>query len=169
MRDDNDIGWEHILKKAGHRSWAANNAPVPGKHRGDIMSKEKRSALMSRIKGKNTKPERLVMSGLEDRKINFETHAKDLPGRPDIVFRDKHIVVFIDGDFWHGWRFPLWKHKLSPKWQNKIEATRVRDQRNIRKLRRAGWKVLRIWEHQVEKDTGKCIDRIANLVLQTGG
>ena len=147
-------------RKAGHRSWAPKSAPIPGGHKGDIMSKETRSALMSRIKGEDTGPEKIIIEGLREEKLEFETHVKDLPSRPDIVFRNARMVVFIDGDFWHGWRFPLWKHKLSPKWQKKIAYTRERDQRNFRTLRRMGWKVVRIWEHQVETDPNACIERI---------
>lgn len=119
---------------------------------------------MSKIRGKDTKPEKIVMESLESHGLTFERHANDLPGRPDIVFRDKRLAVFIEGDFWHGWRFPLWKHKLSLKWQQKIETTRARDQKNIRKLRREYWRVLRIWEHQVERDPDDCILRILNLL-----
>ena len=147
-------------KKTGHRSWSSRNRKVPGVHRGDIMSPETRSRVMSRIKGQGTQPEKAVMAELRRRKIYFATHAKELPGRPDIVFRRIKMAVFIDGDFWHGWRFPLWKHKLSEKWQEKISATRERDQRKFRKLRRLGWKVLRIWEHEIERDPEECVDRI---------
>jgi len=150
-------------KKAGHRSWASGNRKVPGTHRGDIMLPETRSRVMSRIKGKCTQPEQTVMAELRRRRIYFATHAKELPGRPDIVFRRIKIAVFIDGDFWHGWRFPLWKHKLSVKWQDKIAATRKRDERNFRKLRRLGWKVLRLWEHQIENDPEQCVDRIISV------
>ena len=147
-------------RKAGHRSWAPKNAPVSGHHKGDIMSPEKRSALMSRIKGKNTTPERIVVRELKKKNLKFKQHIRNLPGSPDIVFPSKKIAIFIDGDFWHGWRFSLWKHKLSQKWQEKIQKNRERDQRNLQKLRRDGWKVLRIWEHQVEKDPEICIKKI---------
>jgi DNA mismatch endonuclease, patch repair protein len=147
-------------RKAGHRRWAARNGRVPGEHRGDIMSREARSLLMSRINGKNTSPERSMFSELRLRRIYFATHAKDLPGCPDIVFRRIKLAVFIDGDFWHGWRFPLWEHKLSEKWRDKIASTRNRDQRNFRKLRRMGWTVIRIWEHQIETDVESCIERV---------
>jgi DNA mismatch endonuclease (patch repair protein) len=70
------------------------------------------------------------------------------------------VVVFIDGDFWHGWRFPLWKSKLTDPWQQKIEATRRRDHRNFRRLRQLGWLVIRIWEHQIEQDFGRAMERI---------
>lgn len=147
-------------KKAGHRSWASGNAPVAGGHNGDIMSSETRSRVMARIKGKNTGPERIIFSELRKRKVYFAAHVTKLPGRPDIVFSKAKLAVFIDGDFWHGWRFPLWQHKLSEKWRNKITATRARDQRNFRKLRNMGWKVVRIWEHQIETSSEKCIHRI---------
>lgn len=124
------------------------------------MSPEKRSIVMSRIKGKNTGPENIIMNALSERNIDYESHAKDLPGRPDIVYRTEKVAIFIDGDFWHGWRFPLWEGKLSSKWKEKIAATRHRDQRNFRNLRRMGWKVIRIWEHQIENNPETCIGKI---------
>jgi DNA mismatch endonuclease, patch repair protein len=147
-------------KKAGHRSWAAKSAPVEGGHTGDIMSAEKRSALMSRIRGINTEPEIAITASLIEDGFTFETHPKDLPGKPDIVFRNSLLAVFIDGDYWHGWRFPLWEHKLTQEWREKIGLNRERDQKNFRKLRRMGWKVMRIWEHEVENNRALCIIRI---------
>lgn len=154
-------------RKAGHRNWGSGGAKVPGGHRGDFMSAEKRSALMSRIRGKDTQPEQAIASALRKLGYRFQTHAKLLPGRPDIVFTRKRLAVFVDGDFWHGWRFPLWRHKLSPAWQAKIQATRERDRRNFSRLRQLGWTIVRIWEHQVEQDPGRCIDRIVSC-LQAG-
>jgi DNA mismatch endonuclease, patch repair protein len=151
-------------KKAGHRSWAAGNGPVPGTHTGDIMSPETRSEVMSRIKGKDTSPERILVRALRALGLYFSRHPKDLPGRPDIVFRRIRLAIFIDGDFWHGWRFPLWKHKLSPKWQEKIGRNRARDMRNFRLLRGMGWTVIRIWEHQVEQSAEYCVARILAVV-----
>jgi len=126
----------------------------------DIMSKEKRSALMSRIKGKNTKPELAIARELTRKGLHPQRHVGKLPGRPDFVFARARVAVFVDGDFWHGWRFPVWEHKLSPFWRDKIAGNRERDQRNFRKLRRAGWKVIRIWEHQINRDLDSCIARI---------
>lgn len=137
----------------------------PGRqHRGDIMSKETRSALMSRIRGKNTGPERIVADMLLSLGHLPELHAKDLAGCPDFVFRDLKVAIFVDGDFWHGWRFPSWRLKLSEKWELKIEATRRRDRRNHARLRRAGWKVLRVWEHQVHATPETVRSRIDALV-----
>ena len=129
------------------------------------MSPEKRSALMSRIRGKDTGPELIVASALEDMDIEFERHAKDLPGRPDFVFRRQNVAVFIDGDFWHGWQFSRWRDKLSEKWETKIEKNRRRDAVNRRKLRRMGWKVVRVWEHQISRDLGQCLKRIRSAIV----
>jgi DNA mismatch endonuclease, patch repair protein len=129
-------------------------------HRGDIMSPEKRSALMSRIRGKGTKPEKVIAELLAQVNLSWEEHAKDLRGRPDFVLRSARVVIFVDGDFWHGWRFPAWRLKLSEKWERKIEANRLRDARNFKALRRAGWKVIRLWEHQIKKDPADCLARI---------
>ena len=99
-------------------------------HRGDIMSVEKRSALMSRIRGKGTKPELVIAGLLAEAGLSWEEHARDLPGRPDFVLRDCQVAIFVDGDFWHGWRFPAWRLKLSEKWENKIAGNIRRDRRN---------------------------------------
>jgi len=90
--------------------------------------------------------------------------VRALPGRPDFVFAAARVAVFVDGDFWHGWRFPQWRDKLSEKWEAKIEATRRRDARNYRKLRRMGWKVVRLWEHQIERDMSSCLEKVLSAL-----
>lgn len=126
----------------------------------DIMTSQKRSQLMSRIRSKNTGPERAIVVLLNAAGAVFEQHCKDLPGCPDIVFREHRIAVFVDGDFWHGWRFPIWKHRLSEKWRTKIAETRRRDKRVHGSLRRKGWHVIRIWEHSVEENRLECVKKI---------
>lgn len=154
-------------RRAGHRKWGPRGQAVPGGHQGDIMVPSTRSRLMARIRGKDTSPERIIARALAEANFaKYEQHCQDLPGRPDFVFRTSRVAVFIDGDFWHGYRFPLWRHKLTSKWQDKIAATRVRDQRNFAKLRRAGWKVVRIWEHQVERNPAECVARIAHKITR---
>lgn len=130
------------------------------KQMADNLTSEQRSYCMSRVRNKDTDLERNIRSELHRRGLRYLKHTKWLPGKPDIVFQKAKLAVFIDGDFWHGFRFPLWKHTLSPFWQDKIQKNRQRDQRNFRKLRRAGWKVIRIWQHQVERDREKCLARI---------
>ena len=134
--------------------------PGPRRHKGDIMAPEKRSAVMARIKGRDTGPERIMADTLAKHGLVWESHARDLPGRPDFVFREKKIVIFVDGDFWHGWRFPQWRDKLSEKWEAKIDGNRRRDVRNHRRLRRMGWKVVRVWEHQLAADIDACAAKV---------
>jgi DNA mismatch endonuclease (patch repair protein) len=128
------------------------------------MTVEQRSACMAKIRGKNTGPELFVLSLFQQTGFRPDTHARDLPGAPDFVVRDRRIVVFVDGDFWHGWRLPVWRHKLAPFWQKKIDANRVRDRRTHARLRRAGWRVLRIWEHQIKREPELVRLRIAALL-----
>lgn len=130
----------------------------------DNLTPQQRSYCMSRVKGKDTGIERLVRSALHKRGFRFRKHVKTLAGRPDIVFSRARVAVFIDGDFWHGYRFPQWKDDLAPFWQDKIEANRRRDARNFRLLRDEDWKVIRIWQHQIERDLDACVDRIAVAV-----
>jgi DNA mismatch endonuclease (patch repair protein) len=131
---------------------------------GDVMSPEQRSRVMSRIRSKNTTPELAIERELLIRGLKFERHCNDLPGKPDFTFRQDRVAVFVDGDFWHGYRFPLWEHKLSPKWREKISGNRRRDSRNFASLRRKQWIVVRIWEHQVARNVTKCVDRITEAI-----
>ena len=119
---------------------------------------------MSRIKGKNTTPERYIRALLKASRVKFRQHDRALPGCPDFIFAKERVAVFVDGDFWHGWRFQIWRHKLPDFWRDKISGNRERDQKNYGKLRRLGWKVVRIWEHQLELDAIACIARIVRAL-----
>jgi len=133
----------------------------------DNLTPKQRSYCMSRIKGKDTRPEMKVRSALHKKGLRFRKHVKDLPGKPDIVFPKDKVAVFIDGDFWHGYRFPAWEDKVSDFWKKKITGNRKRDARNHRKLRSKGWKVIRLWQHEVERDFGACIDRIVESLARS--
>lgn len=126
----------------------------------DNLTPEQRSRTMSLIRSKDTRPELTIRRLLHSRGLRFRKHARWLAGQPDVVFVGAKVIVFIDGDYWHGWRFPTWSKGLSPYWKQKIEGNRRRDRRNFQKLRRAGWQVIRLWEHQVECDADSCVDRI---------
>lgn len=127
----------------------------------DKFSKAKRSAIMSRIRSKNTSLE------VEFRKLlwkngmgRYRIHYK-LPGKPDIVYVSKKIAVFLDGDFWHGYN---WKKlgKVPPRkyWQKKIQKNIDRAKKYNKMLKKDGWKVIRIWEHDVKKNQEKCISKL---------
>lgn len=133
----------------------------------DHMTPEQRSRAMSRVKLKDGPLETVIRSELHKRGYRFNKHVKELPGSPDIVFTKARVAVFIDGDFWHGYRLSKWEHKLSEFWRDKIVTNRKRDQRNFRKLRRMGWKVIRIWQHEIKLDTESCIDRIVAMLPES--
>ena len=130
----------------------------------DNLTVEQRSFTMSRIRSKDTAPELLIRRLVHARGLRFRKHVRSLPGSPDLVFFRAKVVVFVDGDFWHGWRYPSWKSKLKPYWKEKIGRNRDRDRRNYQKLRRRGWIVIRIWEHHVNNDPSQCVDRIEEAV-----
>ncbi|TNC45237.1 very short patch repair endonuclease [Rubellimicrobium rubrum] len=117
------------------------------------MSAEKRSALMSRIRGRDTGPEKRMREILQRLGVDFTEQDRGLPGRPDFVLVEPRLVILVDGDFWHGWRFDEWKHKLSSDWRRKIQSNIRRDRRNRTALRADGWTVVRVWEHQLERST----------------
>jgi DNA mismatch endonuclease, patch repair protein len=133
----------------------------------DVFTKEKRSEIMSRIRSKDTGIERIVFSYLRRHKIYFQKHYARAAGKPDIALPSKKIAVFIDGDFWHGYRFSVWKGRI-PKlyWRDKIESNIARDQKNRRKLRRDGWKVLRIWGHELREHADDTLRKIEAFLRQ---
>jgi len=133
----------------------------------DNLTPEQRSFCMSRVKGRDTATEMRLRSELHRRGLRFRKHVSSVVGTPDIVFRRAGVAVFVDGDFWHGYRFPMWKDSLSSFWQEKIAATRARDKRNSRRLRREGWKVVRLWQHEIESDLDACVRLIVNAIDNT--
>lgn len=126
----------------------------------DHMTTAQRSRAMKSVKLKNGPLELLVQRELRKIGLHFQQNYKQLKGSPDIVFTKQKVAIFIDGDFWHGWRLPAWEHKLSEFWRTKLHANRKRDQRNFRRLRAADWSVIRLWEHEILSDSSRCIERI---------
>jgi DNA mismatch endonuclease (patch repair protein) len=126
----------------------------------DFMTPSQRSYAMSRVKGKDTGLEKQIRFELDQLNLSYIMYPKSLPGKPDITFPDQRLVIFVDGDFWHGYRLPIWENRIPPFWRKKIRDTRLRDQRNFRKLRRLGWQVIRIWQHQIKRDKDAQVARI---------
>jgi DNA mismatch endonuclease (patch repair protein) len=121
----------------------------------DTVSREKRSQIMSLVKGKNTRPERAVRSLLHKMGKRFRLHRADLPGTPDIVLPKHKKVVFVNGCFWHGHRGC--KAARIPKtrsafWRDKIERNRRRDIKNRKALSALGWKSFVVWECEVKRE-----------------
>jgi len=118
----------------------------------DVFSREKRSQIMSRVSGKDTKPELIVRSQLHKLGYRFRLHRKDLPGKPDITLPRHKKVIFVHGCFWHGHtdcrrsKRPAINKKF---WDEKLDKNIKRDAENIKKLQKLGWKVLVIWTCEV--------------------
>jgi DNA mismatch endonuclease (patch repair protein) len=113
-----------------------------------------RSAQMARIKGKDTQPEMRVRRAFHKAGLRYRLHDKRLPGRPDIVFPSRKVVVLVQGCFWHRHPDPSCPLTRTPKsrlefWRGKFAENQVRDARNRAALDAAGWRVLEIWECQV--------------------
>lgn len=130
----------------------------------DNLTKEQRRFCMSRVRGTDTALERAVRAELFRRGYRFRKNVRALPGKPDVVFLRHRVAVFIDGDFWHGYKFGSWRAKLTPGWQKKIEQNLMRDTQNRRRLRRMGWKVVRLWGHEVEADLARCVEKIERAI-----
>jgi DNA mismatch endonuclease, patch repair protein len=133
----------------------------------DHMTREQRSRAMKSVKLKGGPLELIVQRELRKAGLRFRKNYGKLPGSPDIVFPGKKLAIFIDGDFWHGWRLPTWEHKLTDFWRLKLDANRSRDQRNFRRLRAADWTVLRLWEHEIRSDSDRCLDRILRALRRS--
>ena len=125
----------------------------------DIFTPEKRSWVMSRIRGSNTKIDLIMKRMLADTGYKFEMYPK-MHGNPDFSHKRKRIAIFCDGDFWHGYRYGQKKRLAKKFWRDKIENNMRRDRRYGRKLRRDGWSVLRLWEHDIERNPEKCMRKI---------
>lgn len=129
----------------------------------DILTPEKRSWNMSRIRGKDTKPELALRSALHRLGYRFRLSDRRLPGRPDIVLPKYKTAVFVHGCFWH--RHRGCKYAYVPKskvefWQQKFEENIARDERNIRDIRSNGWIPIVVWECQIKHDLDSCIQRL---------
>lgn len=118
----------------------------------DTLTKAERSERMSRVRNKDTKPEMLVRRLVHGLGFRYRLHARDLPGRPDLVFRGARRAIFVHGCFWH--RHPACRNTRMPKsklafWRPKLLGNRRRDLRDQRRLLDLGWRALVIWECEV--------------------
>jgi len=123
----------------------------------DIFSKQKRSDIMSKILGKETKPEILVRKYLFSNGFRYRKNDKRYPGKPDMVLPKYKTVIFIHGCFWHGHNCPAGKLPETRKefWKKKINENIERDTRNKIELEKEGWKVITIWQCELKNKTVK--------------
>ena len=136
----------------------------------DVHDKKTRSFNMSQIKSKNTKPELLVRKFLFANGFRYKLHDKNLPGKPDIVLPKYKTVIFVHGCFWHGHK--NCKYYVVPKtrtewWLNKINRNIANDLKSVKLLKKAGWKIINIWEcklksGKIEKALYKILTNLEN-------
>ena len=135
----------------------------------DVFSKEKRSEVMRSIKGKGTGLEKDAAKMLRRAKLKYRSHPK-MFGAPDFIVESR-LLLFCDGSFWHGRRWPKLKKRLQAGnnpgyWVNHIEDNRKRDRKVNRILRAQGHPVLRLWDEDVKKRPQWCVERIKNALNQ---
>ena len=129
--------------------------------RAGFTTTNQRSKTMSKIRGKNSVPELLLRHALWAKNIRFRIHRKDLPGRPDIVIEKYKLVIFVDGDFWHGFEWAKRKPKTNQSfWISKIERNMQRDRFVNETLSEMGYTVMRFWEHEVRKGLKACVNQV---------
>lgn len=116
------------------------------------MTSPQTSYTMSRIRGKNTKPEMIVRRWLWSRGYRYRKNDKRLPGTPDVVLKKYATVIFIHGCFWHGHDHITWPKTNVEFWRKKIERNRQRDAEDKEILKSMGWSVMTVWECQLKKD-----------------
>jgi DNA mismatch endonuclease, patch repair protein len=134
----------------------------------DVVDSPTRSRMMSGIRGKNTKPELLVRKYLHSRGLRFRIHVKELPGKPDLVFRKFKTIVFVHGCFWHrhsGCGYATTPSSRESFWTNKLSENVARDSYQVAALVELGWHVLVVWECELR--TG--VSRLDLLYLEITG
>jgi DNA mismatch endonuclease (patch repair protein) len=136
----------------------------------DVVDAATRSRMMSGIRGKDTKPEMLIRRALHARGLRYRLHVPALPGKPDLVFPRYRAVLFVNGCFWHGhdcryFKVPATRTKF---WTEKINANRVRDERQIMLLKKQGWRVMVIWECAVRDRTsfGQLTEKVYDWITE---
>jgi DNA mismatch endonuclease (patch repair protein) len=133
----------------------------------DIVSKEKRSWVMSRVKSKNTKPEIVFRKLIHRAGFRYRLHDKTLPGKPDLVLRKYRTVVFVHGCFWHKHENCL-RSNLTPSdnagyWSAKQAGNAARDVENVLKLEKTGWRVFIVWECELKRPEAS-LDRFKRFI-----
>jgi len=157
------------------RSTNLKKAPVLQRSRNvpSFIGLKPSSTNSSRVKSRNqavgTGAELVLRAALKRLGLRYRVNVSELPGRPDVVFPDSRVAVFCDGDFWHGRRWRTRRVKLmggsnSRYWVAKIAYNILRDKRQTNALRRAGWRVIRVWETDVLRDPRRCAEKISRLM-----
>lgn len=134
------------------------------------------SATMRQVRARDTGPEISLRKALWKRGLRYRLYDRSLPGNPDIVFPGSRVVVFVDGDFWHGNQWRQRGHRSLDEqfdggsnaeyWVKKIQRNMIRDGDATRRLEYDGWCVVRIWESDLKRDLDKCVQRVEQAVRE---
>lgn len=122
-----------------------------------------RSYNMSRIKGKDSKPEMILRKAMWARNIRYRLHDKSLPGKPDIVIKKYKLAIFVDGEFWHGYNWEERQKQIKTNrsfWIPKIERNMQKDRQTNRALTDMGYTVFRFWSREILKELPKVMNQI---------
>lgn len=128
---------------------------------------KERSDLMGKIKSIHTKPEKTLRKALWNKGIRYRINSTKLPGKPDIVINKHKIIIFVDGEFWHGYNWEEKKRKIKANrgfWIPKIERNMQRDAENNKALKEMGYTVFRFWEQEIKKGLNGCIKKISETI-----
>lgn len=129
-----------------------------------------RSRNMSRIRGKNTKPELLFRKALWKKNVRYRIDSRQLPGKPDIAIKKYNLAIFIDGEFWHGYNWDQRRESIKTNrrfWIPKIERNMQRDRQVNQKLYEMGYTVFRFWSKEIVEDLDRCINDVL-MFIATG-
>lgn len=146
------------------KSYEYNKIKVPRfNEESGFYTTPERSKIMGKIRGKNTKPEIAFRKALWKAGYRYRIDYKKLIGKPDIVLKKYKTIVFIDGEFWHGYDWADRKQKIKTNrefWIPKIERNMQRDEEVNDELKRLGYRVFRFWEHEVKKELERCLQEV---------
>lgn len=152
------------------KTYPSNTIHVPRfSEANGFYTTKKRSELMGKIKAQNTKPEQKLRKMLWALGLHYRLNVKSLPGKPDIVLRKYRLVIFVDGEFWHGYKWDERKDKIKSNrgfWLPKIERNIQRDEEVNKQLAEMGFKVFRFWDQQINKDFNWCIQIILDYISE---
>lgn len=130
---------------------------------------EQRSRHMSKIRGKDTKPEIAFRKALHAKGVRYRTYSKNVPGKPDLSSAKRKFAIFIDGEFWHGYDWNVQRDKIKSNreyWVPKIERNMQRDRQVNAQLDALGIKVFRFWSKEIKKDLDGCLQQVLDYLSE---
>lgn len=160
-----------FINNSNLEKYSENHIVVPRFNEANgFYTTKQRSELMGKIKSQNTKPEVQLRKALWNCGFRYRKNLKNLPGCPDIVFPSQRLVVFIDGEFWHGYNWDIKREKIKTNrnfWIPKIERNIQRDMQNNRLLTEAGWQVIRFWDREIKKNFEECVELVITFLQKS--